>query len=168
MPKLRRFGGTKAPVAASVTTCPSIAMRPRSGRSNPAMQRSVVVLPQPLGPSSEMNSPGRTVNETSSTACARSKRLASRSTTSPSTLFAPHGVDPRAIEAAYPFCDREHDERDDDLQERERRERAEIAALLQIVDRDREGLEGRRIEQDGGAERAREGDEQQDPAVDDP
>src|SRR3546814_14436405 len=31
---------------------PSISMRPPEGRSKPATQRSVVVLPQPLGPSS--------------------------------------------------------------------------------------------------------------------
>ena len=37
---------------------PSSRMRPLSGRSKPAIRRSVVVLPQPDGPSSEKNSPG--------------------------------------------------------------------------------------------------------------
>ena len=37
------------------------AMRPSSAVSSPAMQRSVVVLPQPLGPSSTRNSPGSIV-----------------------------------------------------------------------------------------------------------
>ena len=32
--------------------CPAIAIRPSSGVSNPAIRRSVVVLPQPDGPSS--------------------------------------------------------------------------------------------------------------------
>ena len=68
MPKLRLLGGTKTPASASVTASPSMLIAPRLARSKPAMQRSVVVLPQPLGPSSEMNSPGATLNETSSTA----------------------------------------------------------------------------------------------------
>ena len=68
MPKLRLFGGTNTLEAASVTISPLMLIVPRSARSNPAMQRSVVVLPQPLGPSSEMNWPGATVNDTSSTA----------------------------------------------------------------------------------------------------
>ena len=68
MPKLRLSGGTNTPAAASVTASPSMLIGRRSARSKPAMQRSVVVLPQPEGPSSEMNSPGATVNETSSTA----------------------------------------------------------------------------------------------------
>ena len=40
-----------------VTSCPCRRMRPSSGTSKPAIIRSVVVLPQPLGPSSEKNSP---------------------------------------------------------------------------------------------------------------
>ena len=41
---------------------------PASGRSNPAIRRSVVVLPQPLGPSSARTSPASTSRSTSSTA----------------------------------------------------------------------------------------------------
>ena len=41
----------------AVTSSPWRTMRPASGASNPAIIRSVVVLPQPLGPSSEKNSP---------------------------------------------------------------------------------------------------------------
>ena len=47
---------------------PEMRMSPASGCSNPAIMRSVVVLPQPDGPSSEMNSPGSIVSERSSTA----------------------------------------------------------------------------------------------------
>ena len=43
-------------------------MRPASGRSNPAIMRSVVVLPHPDGPSSEKNSPLPISSDTSSTA----------------------------------------------------------------------------------------------------
>jgi hypothetical protein len=39
---------------------PSSRMRPAVGSSNPAISRSVVVLPHPDGPSSEKNSPPTT------------------------------------------------------------------------------------------------------------
>src|ERR671932_790407 len=42
--------------------------RPSSGCSNPAITRSVVVLPEPDGPSSVKNSPSPTASETPSTA----------------------------------------------------------------------------------------------------
>ena len=57
MPRLRSIAGTSMPRAASNTSLPSIAIRPESGTSRPAMLRSRVVLPQPLGPSSVRNSP---------------------------------------------------------------------------------------------------------------
>ena len=41
-----------------VTSSPPTMMRPSSGVSKPAIIRSVVVLPQPEGPSSAKNSPG--------------------------------------------------------------------------------------------------------------
>ena len=53
--------------ARSVTSVPPIAMRPLVTGSRPATIRSVVVLPQPEGPSSVTSSPGDTVNDTSST-----------------------------------------------------------------------------------------------------
>src|SRR5262245_17871354 len=43
-------------------------MRPASGRSNPAIKRSVVVLPEPDGPSRVKNSPGAMSRSTPSTA----------------------------------------------------------------------------------------------------
>src|ERR671924_233023 len=67
--KGRRFAGTV------VTSFPCSTMLPASGRSKPATIRSVVVLPHPLGPSSEKNSPSRISSETSSTAATRPKRL---------------------------------------------------------------------------------------------
>src|SRR6516165_7083881 len=48
---------------------------PRSGRSSPAMSRSVVVLPAPVGPSSTTNSPWPIDNERSRTASIAPKRL---------------------------------------------------------------------------------------------
>src|SRR5688572_14314409 len=43
-------------------------MRPASGASRPAINRSVVVLPAPVGPSSTTNSPSRIVRVTLCTA----------------------------------------------------------------------------------------------------
>src|ERR1700746_2183095 len=57
---------------------PASLIEPASGRSKPAIMRSVVVLPEPDGPSSVKNEPCSTRRSTSSTA-----------TTSPYTLRAP-------------------------------------------------------------------------------
>ena len=54
--------------ARSVTSAPPITTRPLVTASRPATIRSVVVLPQPEGPSSVTSSAGATVNDTSSTA----------------------------------------------------------------------------------------------------
>ena len=50
------------------SSAPFISMRPAVGFMKPAIMRSVVVLPQPEGPSRETNSPGWSVSETSCTA----------------------------------------------------------------------------------------------------
>src|SRR3989338_8813002 len=55
MPIFRASGGTQKPLPA--TGAPSSRMTPSSGTSNPAINRSVVVLPQPLGPRSARISP---------------------------------------------------------------------------------------------------------------
>ena len=54
--------------ARSVTSVPSISTRPSVTGSSPATMRSVVVLPQPEGPSSVTRSPCSTRNDTRSTA----------------------------------------------------------------------------------------------------
>jgi hypothetical protein len=51
MPTLRLFGDTR------VTSAPWMAIVPEVGFSKPATIRNVVVLPQPLGPRNETNSP---------------------------------------------------------------------------------------------------------------
>src|SRR5439155_13621463 len=53
----------------AVTSRPPIRIEPRSGISNPAIRRKVVVLPAPVGPSSATNSPSPTVSDRSLTAC---------------------------------------------------------------------------------------------------
>ena len=71
MPRPRDSGATRTPRAPSKNTVPSTVIRPRSGSSRPATLRSVVVLPQPEGPSRVNISPGRTSKLTSSTARTR-------------------------------------------------------------------------------------------------
>ena len=64
MPMLRRSGATNTPAAALKTGRSSIQISPDRGCSNPAIQRKVVVLPQPLGPSKVNNSPLPTSKDT--------------------------------------------------------------------------------------------------------
>src|SRR5438034_235638 len=77
----RRLGSTE------VTSRPCSMIRPSSGTSKPAIIRSVVVLPQPLGPSNEKNSPSPIETETSSTAVTPPKRLLTPSTAIPALPF---------------------------------------------------------------------------------
>src|ERR1700681_4924720 len=68
MPRSRSRGGTKMPRAGDDTTRPAILISPPVGCSRPATQRSVVVLPQPDGPSSTTISPAGTEKLTPSIA----------------------------------------------------------------------------------------------------
>src|SRR6188508_1337303 len=68
MPILRARGGTCTPRSGAPTSSPPIEMVPPVGCSSPAMQRNVVVLPQPDGPSSTTISPAAMRKLTSSTA----------------------------------------------------------------------------------------------------
>jgi hypothetical protein len=68
MPMLRSRGGTCRPRSGAATSSPPIEIAPPVGCSNPAMQRNVVVLPQPEGPSSTTISPAAMRKLTSSTA----------------------------------------------------------------------------------------------------
>src|ERR1700693_1980373 len=68
MPSSRERGGTRMPRAGDDTTCPAMLISPDVGCSRPATQRSVVVLPQPEGPSSTTISPAGTAKLTPSIA----------------------------------------------------------------------------------------------------
>src|SRR5947207_5757553 len=63
-----------------VTSSPPRWIRPRVGSSRPAIMRSVVVLPQPEGPSRQKNSPSLTVKVESFTATNSAKALCRFST----------------------------------------------------------------------------------------
>ena len=71
----RRFSGARK-LLGPLKTRPSSSISPASGASKPAMSRSSVVLPQPLGPSSASTSPCRTARSAPLTAAIASKRLA--------------------------------------------------------------------------------------------
>ena len=58
-----------------VTSSPSSRIRPEEGSSSPAIILSVVVLPQPEGPSRQKNSPSPTVKLESLTATKSPKAL---------------------------------------------------------------------------------------------
>ncbi len=60
MPMLRKRGGTWTPSSGADINRPPMLTRPAVGCSRPAMQRSVVVLPQPEGPSNTTISPAGT------------------------------------------------------------------------------------------------------------
>src|SRR5580693_7046885 len=63
-----------------VTSSPASRMRPEDGSSSPAIMRSVVVLPQPDGPSRQKNSPSSTMKVESCTATKPPKDLCRFST----------------------------------------------------------------------------------------
>src|SRR3989454_4345082 len=75
MPRLRLCGATKTRRGTEATTRPRSAISPASGCSSPATRRRVVVLPQPLGPSSVKSSPRSTSSEAPSRACTAPKTL---------------------------------------------------------------------------------------------
>src|SRR6185436_2817028 len=83
MPILRNRAGSCTPSAGEDTSRPPILMRPDVEYSRPATHRSVVVLPQPEGPSSTTISPVGTWKLTPSTAgrpvanCLRRSRTSS-------------------------------------------------------------------------------------------
>ena len=83
----RRCSRGACAAARSATSVPSRTTCPSVGRSNPAIIRSVVVLPQPDGPRSEKNSPGATFRLMPSTAVKSPKRFTrSTSCTSPPAM----------------------------------------------------------------------------------
>src|ERR1043166_7929609 len=83
MPISRSRGGSRMPCAGEETTRPAMLIVPLVGCSSPAMQRKVVVLPQPDGPSRTTISPAGTAKLTPSIAgrpianCLRRSRTSS-------------------------------------------------------------------------------------------
>src|ERR1700756_1762931 len=93
MPKLRLLGATKIFFAAENMSLPATSISPALGRSRPAIERSVVVLPQPDGPSRVKSLPSGTSKLTSCAARTSVPRSPGYSVNSDLTLstFRPHG-----------------------------------------------------------------------------
>src|SRR5437867_13037218 len=81
MPRLRSRGSQ------SVTRASPMKMSPAVGVSRPAIMLSVVVLPQPDGPTSTTNSPSGTARSMASTARVEAKSLVSPSSRTAATLL---------------------------------------------------------------------------------
>ena len=90
----------------SVTVRPWISTLPRSGRSRPAIRRSVVVLPAPVGPSSTTNSPFAIESERLRTASTAPKLLLTSDKRNFSHAVLPHKA-PRAARCPLTASNRE-------------------------------------------------------------
>src|SRR6266852_8741341 len=170
MPKLRRFGATKMPRSAEDTISPSTAISPDCGRSRPAIERSVVVLPQPLGPSSVKSLPAGTSNEMS-----RAARTTSRppaySVDSALTLST---IEPRVSMSRFGHAEppagklRQQDEAEqrDDQHHAERRQLAVLPVLPVFPDHDRYHFRPRTVEQNRAGQLAHRDEHHVDPPGD--
>src|SRR5215210_2633239 len=120
MPRLRCSAGSATRLSASNTVCSPTAIRPASGCWKPAIDISVVDLPQPLGPSSVKSSPSSTSKLTSSSA-----RWSPNSLTRFSTWISGTVLSFRDPDLEQLCADREHDHRDHDLHHGEGGDRAD-------------------------------------------
>src|SRR5438105_6726577 len=162
MPSPRWFGGTKTPLPAEYTTSPPTTISPCCGRSRLAIERSVVVLPQPLGPSSVKSLPGGTSKETS---CAARMALPCSSMYSvqrPLT-FSISGFPDSELPAHELGHEHQYEESQDE-HHAERRELHVLPVLPQLPDEDRDDLGTRAVEQDGAGKLADGDDHDVDPA----
>src|SRR5713226_1215085 len=169
MPKPRRLGATKTPLVEEYTTRSPTAISPARGRSRPAIERSVVVLPQPLGPSSVNSFPSGTSKVTSCAARTIWPRSLGYSVKSPatfSTRFSGSLLDSKSL--AQPLGEHHQNEERQDEQHAERRQLHVLAVLPQFPDGDRQDLGARAVEQDRAGELADRDDHHVDPAGDEP
>src|SRR5262252_6625014 len=120
MPKLRLFGATKILFSTDDSTLAPTVTSPAFGRSRPAIERSVVVLPQPLGPSSVKSCPWGTSKLTSCAARTISPRSFGYSVWRPSTFSTRLLL--HAELAAQPLRGHDQHEEREDEQHAERRE----------------------------------------------
>src|SRR6266850_6708347 len=169
MPRPRRFGGTKMPRCEEYTTSPPTEISPCRGLSRPAMERSVVVLPQPLGPSRVNSFPSGTSKVTSCAAFTIWPRSLGYSVNSPSTFstrFSGSFLDAEFL--AQPLGHHHQDEERQNKEHPQRRELHVLAVLPQFPDGDRQYLGARAVEQDRAGELADRDDHHVDPARDKP
>src|ERR1700704_218030 len=169
MPKPRRLGATKTLRAEEYTTRSPTLISPARGRSRPAIERSVVVLPQPLGPSKVNNFPSGTSKLTSCAARTIWPRSLGYSVNNPSTFSTGFGASFLDAEfLAQPLGDHHQNEERQDKEHAQRRKLHVLAVLPQLPDGDRQHLGARAVEQDRAGELADGNDHHVDPAGDKP
>src|SRR5947208_5718453 len=135
MPKPRRLGATNTFPGEEYTTRSTTLISPSRGRSRPAIERRVVVLPQPLGPSRVKSLPGGTSNATSCAARITWPRSPTYSVQSPFTVSTSELPDSEL--AAKPLRREHQHEQREDQHHAERGELDVLAVLPQLPDHDR-------------------------------
>src|SRR6267143_2971 len=166
MPRPRRFGGTNTPRCEEYTISPPTEISPCRGLSRPAMERNVVVLPQPLGPRRVNSLPCGTSKATSCTARIAWPRSSTYSVHNPVTLSTSRVLD--AELPAYPLGEQDQHEQPQDEHHAERRQFDILPVLPQLPDQDRENFGSRAVKQDRARQLADGNDHDVAPAGDQP
>src|ERR1044071_17162 len=160
---LRRSGGIRTD-AEEITFCPT-RISPPSGWRNPASSLSVVVLPQPEGPSSETNSPSPISRSRPSTAAASPNFFVSFFRATVAKLSSAAGEE---VPAGEPLHGKNNQERHRKEQDAEHGDCADLSFFLEVEDDDRDDLRTRREEKNRRAELADDADEDERPRGDQP
>src|SRR5512138_3446157 len=129
MPRPRRFGGTNTRCRKEKISWPPTTISPERGRSSPAIERKVVVFPQPLGPSSVKNLPCGTSKLTSCAARMVSPRSSRYSVHNPDTASKLCLLDSEL--APDPLGEHHQDEQSEDEHHADRRKLDVLAVLPQ-------------------------------------
>src|SRR5436190_1763117 len=129
---------------------PSTAISPDTGRSSPAIERSVVVLPQPEGPSSVNSLPSGTSNETFCAAlttvpCSLAYSVWSDLTLSTFRSLLAFG---NSELLAHELGDHHQAEQQHDQHDAERRQFDILSVLPQLPDHDRHDFGAGTVQQD--------------------
>src|SRR5258708_14364044 len=150
-PRLRRSAGWSIPARRSTKVSLPLAIRPWSGVWRPAMHISVVVLPQPEGPSRVTNSFSPTLKLTPSSTLVPPNDMLRFSTVISGTARPPQ--DPRA--------EQQHDGDDHDLDDGQRGDRSDDAPGPVLEHRHAEHLGAGLLQEDHRVVVAEQGDEHQ-------
>src|SRR5678816_4806335 len=141
---------------------PPTLISPERGFSRPAIERSVVVLPQPLGPRSVKSLPAGTSKLTSCAARTTLPRSSAYSVQRPLT-FSTSGF-PYSKASSDGLRQEHQEEQADDEHHAERRKLDVLAVLPQLPDEDRDHLGARAVEQVRARQLADRNDDDVDPA----
>src|SRR5436190_8219156 len=152
MPMRRCSGGTTP--CGEESNLPATSMVPASGVRKPASVRSIVVLPQPEGPSRVMNSCSWIDRSTPISARKPSKRLSMPAMSMNAIALAPHRgrLARRPARAGQPADEPSERQNYGDGENGERRDDLKLPQIVEAINGNGNGLGAARVEQDGGAE----------------